>query len=139
MLHNVRGKHSLYSQSKRQRREKQTHTPSLGCTAQNTAQHSFPPPKNTLSNSQHCSLSCAAAPEELSVRNCKRGPRHTASCTARASNSQQHQDLKLSLQNNIKYPAYYMVNKKHKAFSWRLHNIQQHNLVLLWALVVKVQ
>lgn len=71
MLHNVRGKHSLYSQSKRQRREKQTHTPSLGCTAQNTAQHSFPPPKNTLSNSQHCSLSCAAAPEELSVRNCK--------------------------------------------------------------------
>lgn len=60
-------------------------------TAQNTAQHSSPPPKNTLCSSQHCSLSRAAAPGEFSVRKCKiavaqTGPRHTASCPARVSN-----------------------------------------------------
>lgn len=114
-------------------------------SAQITAQHRPAAPhlpKNTSCSSQHCSLSCAAAPGELSVRNCKiplarTGPRHTASHPARAPNSQcltapaapgeaqQRAGPHLSLQNTIKHPANCVVNKNHKPFGWKLQNIQQ--------------
>lgn len=127
-------------------------------TALNSPKHSsaqassFPPPKKP-SNS---SLSRAAAPGELRVRNCRfpwahTSPGHAASCPARACNSpsltapaasgegQQQAGPHLPSQNTVKHPANCVVNKNHKSQSWELHIIQHHNLVLPWTLVVKTQ
>lgn len=88
LLHNLCARHSLYSESKRQTRDKQTRTPPhsvLHSPKHSSAQaSSLPPTKNTASKSQHCSLSCAAAPRELSVRNSK------TSASLRAQKNQRH-------------------------------------------------
>lgn len=125
------------------------------CTAQNTAQHR-PPASHLPKNLSNSSLSRAAAPGELRVRNCRfpwaqTSPGHAASCPARACNSpsltapaasgegQQQAGPHLPSQNTVKHPANCVVNKNHKSQSWELHIIQHHNLVLLWTLVVKTQ